>query len=110
MTKMKRQDSDSTIKRIWSRLRRVRLLLVLAIALLLSPAGIMRKTEGQSSAPCQISYTIVNQWSSNPGSGGFQAEVKITNSGPAINGWNVSWVFANGQSIYQFWESTLTQT
>jgi hypothetical protein len=71
----------------------------------MSPAGTLHKTEGQTSAPCQITYTIVNQWSSNPGSGGFQAEVKITNTGPPINGWNVSWAFANGQSIYELWKA-----
>lgn len=106
----KRRDSYSARQRFWTALRRFRFLLVLAIALLLTPAGSLRKTEGQSSATCQVSYTIVNQWSSSPGSGGFQAEIKITNTGPAINAWNVNFTFANGQSIYQFWESSLTQT
>ena len=111
MTKiMKRRDSYSTKQRFWSGLRRVRLLLALAIVLLLTPAGSLHKTEGQTSATCTVTYRVVDQWSSMPGSGGFKAEVTITNTGPAINGWNVSWAFANGQTIYQSWESTLTQT
>ncbi len=111
MTKMmKRKESYSTMRRFWSGLRRVRLLFALAVALLLSPAGDLQKTEGQSGATCTITYTIADQWTSMPGSGGFRAEVRINNTGPAINGWNVNWAFANGQSIYQLWEGAYTQT
>ena len=111
MTKIKKQkESYSTMQRFWSRLRRVRLLLALAVALLLTPAGDLQKTEGQTGAQCTVAYRVVDQWSSMPGSGGFKAEVTINNTGPAINGWNVSWAFANGQTIYQSWESSLTQT
>ena len=62
-----------------------------------SPAG---------SGGCRVAYTIVNQWP-----GGFQGDVKITNtSGTAINGWTVKWSFANGQVISSLWGGNSTQS
>jgi uncharacterized protein DUF6055/cellulose binding protein with CBM2 domain len=54
---------------------------------------------------CSASYTVVGQWG-----GGFQAEVKVTAGGSAINGWRVTWTFANGQTISQFWGAKVTGT
>jgi hypothetical protein len=54
---------------------------------------------------CGVVYRIVNQWP-----GGFQAEVTITNNGAPINGWNLTWAFTAGQSIYQLWAGSVTQT
>jgi alpha-L-fucosidase 2 len=36
--------------------------------------------------------------------------VTVTAGAAAINGWTVSWTFANGQVISQLWSGTLTQT
>jgi hypothetical protein len=56
-------------------------------------------------ASCQVSYTIVNQWTP-----GFQASVDIKNTGSApINGWTLAWSFPNGQAITQLWNATYTQ-
>jgi cellulase/cellobiase CelA1 len=50
---------------------------------------------------CRVSYTVVNQWS-----GGFQADVKITNTATStVNGWTLRWSFANGQQITQIWNA-----
>ncbi|MGH9761125.1 MAG: Ig-like domain-containing protein, partial [Blastocatellia bacterium] len=54
---------------------------------------------------CGIVYKIVNQWP-----GGFQAEVDVTNTGPAIAAWTVAWAFPNGQTITQLWNGAVTQT
>ncbi|KAB8145977.1 endoglucanase [Chloroflexia bacterium SDU3-3] len=55
---------------------------------------------------CQVTYTITNQWNT-----GFQADVTIKNTGTsAISGWTLAWTFANGQTVTQSWNSTLTQT
>jgi hypothetical protein len=52
---------------------------------------------------CRITYRIVNQWQ-----GGFQADVTITNPGPAtINGWTLQWTFANGESVNSLWNAAL---
>ncbi|MDQ7905361.1 cellulose binding domain-containing protein [Phytohabitans sp. ZYX-F-186] len=62
-----------------------------------------------SSAPvgsCAVTYAITGQWG-----GGFQGDVKITNTGSqAVNGWSLVWSFANGQQISQIWGATRTQT
>jgi len=47
----------------------------------------------------------VNQWP-----GGFEASVNVTAGTAAINGWRVTWTFANGQTVSQFWSTTLTQS
>jgi hypothetical protein len=54
---------------------------------------------------CTVTYTITNQWG-----GGFQGDVKILNTGAAINGWTLVWSFANGQQITQIWNATQTQS
>jgi hypothetical protein len=54
---------------------------------------------------CRVAYTVTNQWA-----GGFQADVKVTNTGTApVNGWSLAWSFANGQVINQLWSGNVTQ-
>jgi mannan endo-1,4-beta-mannosidase len=36
--------------------------------------------------------------------------VKVTAGGQAINGWTLTWTFANGQSVSQSWGSALSQS
>jgi hypothetical protein len=53
-----------------------------------------------------VTYAIVGSWP-----GGFQGDVKITNTGTAaINGWTLRWTFANGQTISQLWSGSVTQS
>jgi hypothetical protein len=59
----------------------------------------------QAAVACSAAYTIDGSWT-----GGFQGSVKITNTGDAINGWTVTWTYANGQKITQLWNGTVTQT
>jgi mannan endo-1,4-beta-mannosidase len=54
---------------------------------------------------CTATYAIVNQWP-----GGFQGEVRVTAGAAAISGWTVTWTFANGQSISQAWNATVSST
>lgn len=55
---------------------------------------------------CSATYTVVNQWP-----GGFQGEVTVTNTGgSSISGWSVKWAFANGQTISQLWNGTVSQS
>ena len=54
---------------------------------------------------CAVTYTP-NQWNT-----GFTADVKITNNGStAIQGWALTWSFANGQQITNSWNATVVQT
>jgi cellulase/cellobiase CelA1 len=51
-----------------------------------------------------VTYSITNQWT-----GGFQGDVKITNTGTAaVNGWKLAWTFPDGQLITQIWSATST--
>ncbi|MDG4759215.1 cellulase family glycosylhydrolase [Micromonospora sp. WMMD710] len=54
---------------------------------------------------CTAAYTVVNQWQ-----GGFQGEVRVTAGASAITGWTARWTFANGQSVSQSWNATLTSS
>jgi chitin-binding protein len=48
---------------------------------------------------CTVSYQLISQW--NPG---FHAEVTVTNdSASPVNGWQVGWLFADGQQVTQLW-------
>jgi lysophospholipase L1-like esterase len=52
---------------------------------------------------CTATYSVANQWA-----GGFQASVTVTAGSGAIAGWTVSWQFANGQTITQSWNVTVS--
>jgi cellulase/cellobiase CelA1 len=55
---------------------------------------------------CAVTYTITNQWS-----GGFQADVKLTNTGTsAWSGWSLGWSFADGQKVTQAWNAEASQS
>ncbi|WP_330308645.1 MULTISPECIES: cellulose binding domain-containing protein [unclassified Streptomyces] len=55
---------------------------------------------------CSVTYKITNQWS-----GGFQADVALTNTGSsAWSGWSLGWTFPDGQKITQLWNADYTQT
>ncbi len=57
----------------------------------------------QPGKSCTATYSKINQWP-----GGFQADVKVTAGSSAISGWRVTWTWANGQSVSQFWSAAVT--
>jgi mannan endo-1,4-beta-mannosidase len=66
-----------------------------------SPSPSVSPTPGTRG--CTATYTRSNQWP-----GGFQAEVRVTAGSAAITSWRVTWTWANGQSITQFWGAQVT--
>ncbi|MFH8754740.1 cellulase family glycosylhydrolase [Streptomyces atroolivaceus] len=55
---------------------------------------------------CSVGYRVVGEWP-----GGFQGEITIRNTGTtALNGWNLAFAFANGQTISNMWGGTPTQS
>ncbi len=59
-----------------------------------------------ATAGCSVSYTIQSQWT-----GGFGANVTLTNLGSPITSWQLEWDFpAAGQSVTQMWNATYVQT
>ncbi|MFR9779809.1 cellulase family glycosylhydrolase [Micromonospora sp. MS34] len=70
-----------------------------------SPSPTISPTTPPPSGGCTASYTIVNSWQ-----GGFQGAVKVTAGSAAINGWSTRWTFANGQTITQSWNATISNS
>jgi len=55
---------------------------------------------------CHVAYSIVNSWP-----GGFQAAITIQNTGStAWSSWDLTWPFANGQTINGVWNGTASQS
>ncbi|WP_305783926.1 cellulase family glycosylhydrolase [Symbioplanes lichenis] len=52
---------------------------------------------------CTATYATTGQWA-----GGFQSEVRVTAGTAPITGWTVSWTYANGQTVAQAWNATVT--
>ncbi|WP_439657021.1 glycoside hydrolase family 48 protein [Lentzea sp. HUAS TT2] len=53
---------------------------------------------------CTVTYQITNEWNT-----GFGAAVSIRNDGEALNGWNLTWTFPDGQRVTQGWSGNFTQ-
>jgi endoglucanase len=76
-----------------------------------SPTG--GPTGGQTTSPpptgtirCTIEYTVDNSWPD-----GFQASVRITNSGTtAANNWRSTWTVPSGVLLTNGWNATVTQS
>src|SRR5258708_3713550 len=61
-----------------------------------------------SPPPAQLScaFSVVNSWS-----GGFQAQVVISNAGSgATSSWKASWTFPGGQQLSSDWSGVFTQS
>ena len=56
-------------------------------------------------AGCKVTYTVQSQWT-----GGFQANVSITNLGDALSSWTLTWSYSAGQTVSQSWGATITQS
>ncbi|MFD1370099.1 cellulose binding domain-containing protein [Actinoplanes sichuanensis] len=55
---------------------------------------------------CTAVYRVTSQWS-----GGFQGEVTVSNgSSAASTGWTATFTYANGQTVGQAWNATVSQS
>ncbi len=75
-----------------------------------SPAPSSASPSAGSSSPstgkaCSAAYAVTGSWS-----GGFQGEVKVTAGSSAISGWTVTWTYANGQTVANAWNATVTSS
>src|SRR5262249_60987078 len=101
---LKREGWNNVFTPPWRNLRL--LLFALAIMLIASSVGELKKTQGQSTSTCNITYQETTFWPT-----GFQGQITITNSGPAITGWTVAFTFpTTTQVIYELWNGVLTQS
>ncbi|MFD7711785.1 cellulase family glycosylhydrolase [Streptomyces sp. NPDC059786] len=61
---------------------------------------------GGGTAACTASYTTTSDWG-----GGFNAEVKVTNTGTTpLKSWQVKWAWSGAQQITNMWNATYTQS
>ncbi|UUU23020.1 cellulase family glycosylhydrolase [Streptomyces sp. DSM 40750] len=61
---------------------------------------------GGGTAACAAAYTVSSDWG-----GGFNAEVKVTNTGTtAISSWKVTWTWPGAQRITNMWNASYTQS
>ncbi|BCB77341.1 hypothetical protein GCM10022251_64680 [Phytohabitans flavus] len=67
--------------------------------------GLLVATSAEAAVACRVTYSVGSQWS-----GGFSANVGITNLGDPVNGWRLTWSFPSGQSVAQAWNATVTQS
>ncbi|WHT22699.1 glycoside hydrolase family 48 protein [Crossiella sp. CA-258035] len=56
------------------------------------------------SVACTVVYQVTNEWST-----GFSAAATIRNEGEALNGWKLTWTFADGQKVSNGWNGVFTQ-
>ncbi|GAB3662130.1 hypothetical protein GCM10028833_42780 [Glycomyces tarimensis] len=75
------------------------------IVAVLAGLGIAAPMIAQAAEGCEVDYQVQSQWS-----GGFTANVSVTNLGDPIDGWELSWTFPSGQSITQAWNATVAST
>jgi cellulose 1,4-beta-cellobiosidase len=58
------------------------------------------------SSGCSAAYSVLNSWS-----GGYQAQVVVTNTGSGtLNGWQLGWEFPGNEDITDLWNGTYTQS
>ncbi|MFG3556205.1 cellulose binding domain-containing protein [Micromonospora sp. NPDC047557] len=81
-------------------------LVVLAATVLTVVAGGLGIATAQAATPaCDVAYRVTSQWT-----GGFGADVVVTNLGDAVTSWTVGWNLAPGQGVTQAWNATVTVT
>ncbi|WP_422769830.1 cellulase family glycosylhydrolase [Plantactinospora sp. WMMC1484] len=92
---------------VQSALRRVRwrVGLVTGAAAALLVSGVAVAVSAQAAAGCRVAYATSAQWS-----GGFTANVQVTNLGDPISGWSLAWTFPSGQRVTQAWNAEVTSS
>ncbi|MET8945745.1 cellulose binding domain-containing protein [Streptomyces sp. NPDC004542] len=73
---------------------------VLAVAV---PAIAAPHAQG-AAAGCAVTYTT-NEWT-----GGFTAQIRVTNLGAALNGWRLEWTYSGDQQVTSAWNAEVTQS
>ncbi|MFH8439644.1 cellulose-binding domain-containing protein [Streptomyces sp. NPDC018026] len=89
--------------RVLRLLRRPWTAAVAAVALVVSVLVAM-PASGAAAAACRVDYSV-DAWA-----GGYTAQVRITNLGPAVSDWRLTWTYTGDQQVTSAWNATVTQT
>jgi hypothetical protein len=69
-----------------------------------TPSRTATPTPTGGAKTCTATYSVTSSWLSN-----FQGQMDVHNTGTSpLAAWSVSWTFANGQTVSQLWNGTLT--
>ncbi|MEJ2859439.1 MULTISPECIES: cellulase family glycosylhydrolase [unclassified Saccharothrix] len=80
-------------------------LLVAGVTALATSIGLVAVSEAEAAQGCRVDYSVANQWS-----GGFSANVSVTNLGDRVDGWRLVWTWPSGQQVTQAWNATVTSS
>ncbi|KOV83213.1 cellulase [Nocardia sp. NRRL S-836] len=67
--------------------------------------GLAAVTPAAAAPGCKVDYAVASQWS-----GGFTANVAVTNVGDRVDGWRLTWAWPSGQQVSQAWNATVTSS
>ena len=78
-----------------------------AAATALAAAGTLVMVQAPAASGA-AACTVV--WSANQWSTGFTADVRVTNNGPRVDAWALTWTFAGDQRVTSGWNAQVTQS
>ncbi|BBH70195.1 hydrolase [Actinoplanes sp. OR16] len=67
-------------------------------------ATVLHVPAAEAATVCAVDFTV-NQWST-----GFTADVKLTNTGPAVSSWTLTWSFPGDQRVTNGWNAQVSQS
>ncbi|MEU6782756.1 cellulose-binding domain-containing protein [Nonomuraea angiospora] len=76
---------------------------IISVAATVAVSGVL--TSAHAATGCRVTYSVASQWT-----GGFTANVSLTNLGDPITGWTLTWSFGAGQQVTQAWSATVAQS
>ncbi|MFF0154017.1 cellulose binding domain-containing protein [Micromonospora sp. NPDC005203] len=77
----------------------------IAVAMVAMVAAISHASAANAAAGCRVNYVVTSQWT-----GGFHADIAVTNLGDLVNGWTLRFAFpAVDQRLAQTWSATWVQ-
>ncbi|MFG3140261.1 cellulose-binding domain-containing protein [Streptomyces sp. NPDC048211] len=75
-----------------------------ALALVFSVFVVVPASGSATASGCRVDYTV-NEWT-----GGYTAQVRITNTGSALSDWQLAWTYDGDRHVTSAWNATVTQT
>lgn len=75
-----------------------------AVGLLLAALVAAPVSSAAADSGCRVDYAV-NQWS-----GGYTAAIKVTNLGPAVTSWRLTWTYGGDQQVTSAWNAGVAQS
>ncbi|MDQ7907877.1 glycoside hydrolase family 6 protein [Phytohabitans sp. ZYX-F-186] len=88
-----------------SRTRKQRIAIGAVAVLGLGGLSVIQALPASAAAGCSVTYSVTGSWNN-----GFQGNIVIRNVGDAWSSWNLTFSFANGQTVQQGWGGRFSQS